>query len=187
MKKVILVHGWGGSSQGGWFDWLRNELETKGFEVLAWDMPDTDKPKIEEWVGFLKEKVPNPDEKTYFVGHSIGCQTIMRYLENLPEDVKVGGAVFVAGWFNLTTQEDPEDEKISEPWIKTSIDCEKIKNHTNNFVAIFSDDDPFVPLTDKDLFEERLNAKTVVEHNKEHFNECEKLPIVLDSILEMEK
>ena len=35
---------------------------------------------------------------------------------------------------------------------KTKLDFNKIKSHTNNFLAIFSDDDPFVPLTDIDLF-----------------------------------
>ena len=64
-------------------------------------MPNTNSPKIEKWVGFLEKNIKSADTDTYFIGHSIGCQTILRYLERLPESTKVGGVVFVAGWFNL--------------------------------------------------------------------------------------
>ena len=32
MKKVYLVHGWGGSSNKRWFEWLKQELPKKDFE-----------------------------------------------------------------------------------------------------------------------------------------------------------
>ncbi|KKQ37224.1 MAG: hypothetical protein US53_C0024G0012, partial [Candidatus Woesebacteria bacterium GW2011_GWA1_37_7] len=51
-------------------------------------------PKIKEWVPFLQENMSNPDEETHFVGHSIGCQTILRYLETLSEKTKVGMEFF---------------------------------------------------------------------------------------------
>ena len=35
----------------------------------------------------------------------MGCQTIARYLETLPDEIKVGGAVFVAGFFKSLTFE----------------------------------------------------------------------------------
>jgi len=191
MRKVILVHGWGGNaSDEAWFGWLRNQLEKKGFKVEAWDMPNTNYPRIGEWVNFLKEKVPKPDADTYFVGHSIGCQTILRYLESLEEGIKVGGCVFVAGWFNLIeeTYEDPEDKEIAKPWIENPINFEKVKDHTDTFVAIFSDNDPDVPLSDKDLFEQKLGAKIIIEHNKGHFSDdvgVKELPVVLKEILQM--
>jgi hypothetical protein len=101
MKRVFIIHGWGGKGGEGWQNWLKKELEKKGFEVFAPDMPDTENPKIETWVPFLSKLVGKCDEETFFVGHSIGCQTILRYLESLPESEKAGGAVFVAGWLNL--------------------------------------------------------------------------------------
>jgi len=187
MKKIILVHGWGGdSSDEGWFGYLRKELEEKGFEVKAWDMPNTNYPRIGEWVNFLKEKLPNPDKDTYFIGHSIGCQTIMRYLEALDENKEVGGCVFVAGWFNLLeeTYENDEEREIAKPWIEKKINYEKVKSHTNNFTAIFSDNDPFVPLVDIDLFKERLGAKTILESDKGHFDNSE-YPVILNEILKI--
>ena len=101
MKKLYLIHGWGGSAEGGWFDFLKKDLGKRGWDVEAFDMPDTEHPKIEDWVKHLEENVKDINEETYFLGHSIGCQTIMRFLEKLPKHQKIGGVIFIAGWFNL--------------------------------------------------------------------------------------
>jgi hypothetical protein len=189
-KRVFMIHGWGGQPDVGWMLWLKKELEKKGFEVIAPQMPNTEKPKIEEWVGFLEQKVDEPDENTYFVGHSIGCQTILRYLEKLPENKKVGGALFVAGWFNLKPEatEDGEDAEIAKPWIETPIDCKKVLTHTKKFIAIFSDNDPFAPVEDSELFKKRLGAKIIIEHNKGHFtgeNNVFELPVGLEELVKI--
>ncbi len=197
-KRVFIIHGWEGYPEEGWFPWLKKELEQKGFEVFVPAMPNTDEPKIEEWVPFLVDLVGVPDKNTYFVGGSIGCQAIMRYMETLPDNAKIGGVVFVSGWFDLkefTYKEEPEYEEeardIVRPWIETPINFKKIKKITNNFVAIFSDDDPYVEINNKDIFKKELGAEIIIEHNKGHFRGNEdgvfKLPIVLEKILEMSK
>lgn len=90
-----------------WFPWLKKELEKSNFEVFVPQLPESGNPRIQNWVPKLAESVGVPDEQTYFVGHSLGCQTITRYLESLPKNIKVGGAVFVAGFFKrLTGLED---------------------------------------------------------------------------------
>ncbi|MBI2047250.1 alpha/beta hydrolase [Candidatus Pacearchaeota archaeon] len=185
MKKVYLIHGWGGSSRSeGWFSDLKQQLSEKGINVKAFDMPNTNTPRIEKWVGFLQSKIKTKDigEETYFVGHSIGCQTILRFLEFLPNKIKVGGCVFVAGWFNLTDEayETEEDRKIAKPWLEMPINFDKVKSHTKNFLAIFSDDDPLIPLSDADLFKEKLNARILVKKKQGHFNEASEIPEILE-------
>ncbi|MFC1685554.1 RBBP9/YdeN family alpha/beta hydrolase [Nanoarchaeota archaeon] len=178
VKRVFIIHGWGGSP-GGWHLWMRDELKKKGFEVFNPQMPNTDTPKIEEWVGHLEKLVGKADEDTYFLGHSIGSQAVMRYLERLPEGVKVGGVVFVAGFFYSNT-ERMEDlgKSIIKPWLETPIDCEEIKKHAGKIVAIFSDNDKHIPLKNKKLFAEKLHAKIIVEHNKGHYIAEDKISTV---------
>ena len=186
IKRVFIIHGWEGYPDEGWFPWLKKELEQKGFQVIVPSMPSPDNPKIDIWVPYLTKIVSKVDENTFFVGHSIGCQTILRYLENLPPDKKIGGAIFVAGWFTLMNLETEEEKEIAKLWLETQIDLERVKLHTKNFVAIFSDDDPVVPITNKKLFEQKLGAKTLVEHNKGHFGEdsgIKELRSVLSSLL----
>lgn len=172
MTRVFIIHGWCGYLGEGWQSWLKNELEKEGFAVQTPEMPNPEKPIIDEWVPFLRQIVGNRDEDTYFVGHSIGCQAVLRFIESLPKGSKIGGAVLVAGFVNLTDDayEDEEDKNIAKPWLETPIDWDKIKTHTENFVCIFSDNDPVVTIDNSKVFEEKLNAKVVVEHGKLHFS-----------------
>jgi len=190
MKRVILVHGWSGNPNNAWFPWLRKKIEENGFEVVVPAMPHPDEPTIEDWIGHLKEVVKNPDKDTYFIGHSIGCQTIMRYLQALPDDAKIGGVIFVAGFFNLYFLKTEDEKRIAKPWLEIPINTEKIKTMTKNIAAIFSDNDPDVALSDKEIFEKRLGAKTTVEHAKGHFSDdagVKELPVVLNELVKMEK
>ena len=189
-KRVFIIHGWGGYPEEGWLPWLKQELEGKGFQVEVPSMPNTDNPKIDVWVPFLKDKVGTPDQETFLVGHSIGCQTILRYLESLPEGAKVGGAVLVAGFVHLAKLDETEEQEIAKPWLETPIQWEKILTHTNNFAAIFSDNDPFVPLDDSKIFESKLGAKIIVQSEKGHFSGSDninELPVALEELLRMAK
>ncbi|OGN15141.1 MAG: hypothetical protein A3J47_01435, partial [Candidatus Yanofskybacteria bacterium RIFCSPHIGHO2_02_FULL_43_22] len=141
-KRVFIIHGWEGYPEENWFPWLKKELEAKGFEVFVSQMPDADNPRIEKWIPAIAKIVGTADENTYFVGHSMGCQAVARYLETLPKNAKVGGAIFVAGFFKRLTGlgEEPNFEEVEREWLGTPLDLEKAKNHLSESVAIFSDD-----------------------------------------------
>ena len=185
-KRVFIIHGWDGSPQNCWFPWLKNKLEEKGFVVQVLSMPHPVNPTIVDWVNYLADAVGKADKNTYLVGHSIGCQTILRYIAQLQKPV--GGVVCVAGFFRLLHLVTDEEKEIAKPWLETQMDFEKIKESTNRIIAIFSDDDPDVDLGDKELFEKYLGAKTIVEHQKGHFSDdagIKELPSALESVLEI--
>ncbi|MEX2028192.1 MAG: alpha/beta hydrolase [Candidatus Curtissbacteria bacterium] len=191
-KRVFIIHGWDGYPEEGWRPWIQKELEASGFEVYIPAMPDTHKPRIQNWVPYLSEIVGKPDENTYFIGHSMGNQAIARYLETLPDNVSVGGTVFVAGFFKRLTglEDDPEVQETDHHWLDAPIDLEKVRKHLPKSVAIFSDNDPWVPLDNQDDFKEKLGSKIVVEHAMKHFSGDDgvnKLPIALKSLLEITK
>lgn len=188
MNRVFIVHGWGGHPQEGWFPWLKKELEEKGFEVFVPQMPNADKPRMETWTQALAQAVGTADDQTYFVGHSMGCKTIACYLETLPTDVKVGGVVFVAGFFKRLTLGADEDHETSNACLGFPVDFIKIKSHLLRSVAIFSDDDPYVPLDNQDDFRDKLGSEIVIEHNMGHFSKSSgitELPIALEKVLEL--
>ncbi len=183
-KRCYIIHGWGGNPNEAWLPWLKSELENRGFDVFAPEMPETENPQIDNWVSTLSKLVGTPDENTFFVGGSIGCQTIIRYLETI--DNKVGGAVFVAGWFDLTGLEDEEIE-IAKPWLETSINFDKVNANLPKSILILSKDDPLVPFEiTKQKFENNLHSKVIVEDGKGHFDKEKDLPEVLNAVMEMQ-
>lgn len=172
MKKIYLVHCWDGTSSDGWYPWITEKLNNNNIEVIKFDMPNTSSPTIKEWVETLNSKVDKLNNEIYFIGHSIGCQTIMRYLET-KEITKIGGILFVAPWLDLLPQaiEDEKSYNIAQPWLNTPINFEKIKQFTNNINCIFSDDDYFVPLDQEKEFRSKINAKTIIIKNKGHISQ----------------
>ena len=172
MNKIFIVHCWDGTKDDGWYPWLDKELSNENNMVYRFNMPNTNTPTIEEWVSYLDKQVDCLDENTYFVGHSIGCQTILRYLET-KEVCKIGGILFVAPWLDLLDYaiEEEESYNIARPWLETPIDFEKVKKFTENINCIFSDDDYFVSLDQKEEFEKLLNAKTIVVSGKGHISQ----------------
>ena len=180
----MLIHRWDGSPGADWYPWLKEEVEKKNIQIYIPEMPEPSKPKIEKWVSFLKKEIKEIDEETFFVGHSIGCQTILRYMETLPEKTKIGGVLFVAGFFSLNKLETEEEKEVARPWLERPIDTTKIKKKAKRIVALFSDNDPFVPLSNVRQFQEQVGAKTIIEKKQGHFND-ETAPVVLKILLEM--
>jgi len=187
-KRVFIIHRWEANPQSDWYPWLAKNLREQGFLVEAPEMPDTDNPKIEAWTEHIREKVGRCDENTFFVGHSIGCQAIMRYLEKISDDEKAGGAVFVAGWFTLSNIDGEEDRLISSPWLNLPIDFEKVKACAKKISCIFSDDDPYVPVENWEMFSKNLGAEIIIEKNRGHFTDDDgvtELPVALDEVLKV--
>ncbi len=168
-QRVFIVHGWGGSPEESMLEWLEISLEKKFFDAMALHMPHPEHPKIEAWVKHLAESVGTIDKGTFFIGHSIGCQTIMRYLET--QNKACGGAVFIAPWFTLQGLESDDEANIAHSWLTKEINLEKVKNNLPKLSVIFSDNDPYVPLSDKEIFKVTLGAHVIVEHDKGHFTE----------------
>lgn len=190
-KRVFIIHGWTGKPNQHWLPWLARELELKGFEAHLPEMPETDNPRTDLWISYLKEQVGVANRDTYFVGHSIGCLAILKYLEKYNEEI--GGAVLVAPWITLNPESfaSPEDKRVVDEWTKEKFNWDKLKKLCPNFVALFSEDDPDVPFDEnKPLFEKELGAKIIIEKDKGHFTASEgvnTLPSALDAVLEMAK
>lgn len=179
-----MIHCWEGYPEYGWYPWFKMELEKNNFEVIVPAMPNTNNPVYQAWAEYLKKTVGKTGENDYFVGHSLGCITILRFLEDLKEGEKVGGALFVAGF-----TDDLGYKEISS-FFERPIDFIKIKSHCPKFLAIHSDNDPYVDLKYGDIFKEKLSAKVIVEHDKKHFSGADnifELPLALEAVLELAK
>jgi uncharacterized protein len=183
-KRVFIIHGWGGSPNEHWLPWLADELQKQGYEVSSLAMPNPSNPIVADWVNHLAQSVGEVDEGTYFVGHSIGCQTIIRYLET-QVGKKAGGCVLVAAWFKLENLQ-PDEELIAHSWERNDIDYQKVMSVTKNITVINSSNDDYGAVEEnKRLFEERLSAHVIILENMGHFTQADgvtQLPPIIEAI-----
>jgi len=188
MKRLFIVHRWEGSSREPLIVWLGEEGKKLGFETTVLDMPNTMIPTIDAWVNHLESVVMYPDEKTFFIGHSIGCQAIFRYLQS-PEITEAGGVVCIAPWLVLTNMDTDEKKTIARPWLENPINFSHIKKIVKEISMIFSDTDEVVSLIEnKDVFVAKLDPTIIVEQGKGHFTESDgvtKLPSAIEELKKM--
>lgn len=187
-KRVFLIHGWEGYPEEGWRPWLKKELEGRDFEVITPAMPDTATPTMDKWVSYLAKITGTPDESTYFIGHSLGCITILRYLESLKESQKVGGAVLIASFARDLEYEEYKGELSS--FFQTPVNFKEVKKHCKKFKVIHSDDDPWVPLKFGEEIANKLSSDFIKVHGMKHFSGDDGIteaPVILKTFLKISK
>ncbi len=182
MKRIILVHGWEGHPEEAWFPWFKKQMEVNGFKIEIPQMPKPDRPNMGEWVPKLAEVAGEPDKDTYLIGHSLGCITILRFLEGLQGGQEIGGAVLVAGF------SDNLGYKELDSYFTKPIGWKNIRKACSRFVAIHSTSDPYVPMKHADIFKEKLGAKIIVEEKKGHMggsDNMKELQSAVDAMVEV--
>lgn len=165
MKNALILHGTDGHSKENWFNWLKVELENKGWKVWVPDLPHAEKPNIDRYNDYLfANKDWQFNEESILVGHSSGAVAILGLLQTLPDDVKVDTCYLVGAFRN-----DLKWDALKDLFVKP-FDYEKIKNKAKRFIFIHSDDDPYCPLEHAEFIAEKLDGKLIVKKGQKHFS-----------------
>lgn len=181
MTQVIIVHGFKGKPDTNWKPWLKAKLEESGVSVEVPEMPKSDNPIANGWVQKLSDTVGQSNDTTYLVGHSLGCITILRYLESLNEGQKIDGCVFIAGFTGRFSKYNGGHDTFFDH----ELDWEAIKTRCDTFIALHSSNDKNVELEQLNLFKEKLNAKTILVEGMGHFGSADgvyEVPLVFDEL-----
>jgi predicted alpha/beta hydrolase family esterase len=184
MKKVFMIHGFGGEPNGGWRPWLMGKLAREGIWACALAMPMADSPKKEEWIKEITRMVGKPDEDTFLVGHSLGVPAILHYLESLPAG-GISGAVLVSGPIHVL----PGDRyRAIDHFMDTPFDFKKINNVCKKFSVIHGDNDVTVPFAHAEELSSNLFCNPISIPNGGHLNGSSgwyELPEALKALEEM--
>lgn len=164
--KVFIIHGAYGEPNENWFPWLKNELEKLGIKVFVPRFPTPERQNLNNWLEVFKEYIPWIDEKTIFVGHSLGPAFIMNILENLRQPILA--AFFVSGFTGLLGQ--PEFDEINKTITDKEFHYLKIRRNCKKFFIYNSDNDPYVPLQKGNELARKLNGKLIIIKNGGHIN-----------------
>jgi predicted alpha/beta hydrolase family esterase len=193
LRRAFIIHGYLSNPNEAWLPWLQGELEERGYLVSLPLMPHADRPVISEWIDFIAKLIGEPDDGTTLIGHSLGCQGVLRYLETVGAAGKsVAKTVLVAGIF--PTGMSPEDadtetggDPALDPWFSKGLDPAKVKKAAGNCTVILSDNDPYIGVDRaKAVFRATLGPKIIIEHGHGHFNEDDhvvELPSALAAVI----
>jgi predicted alpha/beta hydrolase family esterase len=195
-KRVVIVPRWSGHASDDWYPWVREQLAPDpGVQVEVIELPNPDAPVIEQCVAALQSALGTRAEdlrSTLLVGHSVGCQALLRYLAELRTAESPAGAdadgpsgpehlLCIAGWWTVD-----EPWPSIRPWIDTSIALASLQaNITGGVTVLLSNDDPFTSdwRTNKATWEQRLDADVRVVQGGRHFNGAQE-PAVLELLRE---
>lgn len=133
--KAIIFHGTACKPEDFWYQWLKEKLEARGYEVELPYYPDINRTSIAEFLPTILQN-HSFDNETVLIGHSAGVPLILSILESI--DQTIAQAVLVAGFSSPLKPEFEPNVILQEKY-----DWEKIKAHSRDFLILNSVDDPF--------------------------------------------
>ena len=95
--RAVIVHGWGAGPADHWFGWLAGQLQAAGVPTRIPALPDSQRPRLEQWLAALDEAAGAPDERTLLIAHSLGTITTLHWLSQR-RPARIGGLVLAAGF-----------------------------------------------------------------------------------------
>nr|WP_174506878.1 alpha/beta hydrolase [Acinetobacter sp. Marseille-Q1620] len=160
---IYILHGYSASINDHWFRALKKKLENKNTRVTLISFPDSKHPDASKWQKTLDQNIQHIDQNTYFIAHSLGSITLLKFLERHKVD-QVGGIILVSGFNQKIPGFSELDKFVDESQIQPEY-FRKMKN-TRMFI---SDNDPIVPAEYSQQFAKQLNFPYTVIHNAGHF------------------
>jgi len=141
MKKVYIIHGYFASPSDHWFPWFVEKVHAMyGIEVEVLRMPTPETPQVEVWLEKLRDKIGTPTNETYIIAHSLGCITLLRYLDSFKESFALGGMILVSPFDNPL-----EIFPNLDSFVDIKLDYDKLSRNILQKHVIFSDNDMYVP------------------------------------------
>lgn len=178
-KKFYIVHGYGADKNSNFFLWIKKQLSKFNIECESLNMPNSNSPVLEEWLWQLENKV-QADEYTYFIGHSLGCITILKFIEKL--NTKIGGAVLVSGFEENLGLFPQLNEFTSQP-----INHELLIENINSRIIVSSEDDDLVPIDYSRRLSKNIKANFYALNHYGHFlvSTCPELWQIIKNMLNL--
>ncbi|MFQ6342404.1 RBBP9/YdeN family alpha/beta hydrolase [Campylobacter sp. VTCC 70190] len=175
--RVYIVHGYGSDANYGWLPSTANTLKSFDYQVILPSLPNSNAPKLKEWLEFMKEHFVKLDKNTYFITHSLGGIAVLDFLNSLDKDVRIGGMIMVS----------PFDEPLKilpvlDEFVQVKLDYKKLSTIIKHIVVISAKNDSVVPTTMSQNLAKKLNAEFIQTPTGGHFMESEgfrKLPLIL--------
>lgn len=169
MKRAVILHAFEQTSKSHWYPWLKGQLEERGYEVWAPDMPNNAHPNARETTNFLLANKNWNFKGSLIIGHSWGAVQIMHLLQNLLDDQKVKSAVLVSAYTSDIVDKFEWARPLSGLFMEP-FEFNKIKTAANKIVFVHGDDDPYCDPKQARWLAEQLNSEYISIKGGKHFS-----------------
>lgn len=169
IEQVVVMPRWSGTPESDWYPWLRAELAGWHGEVTVLDLPERDAPRIEPCIEAIASAVSDDAMPgTLLIGHSVGCQAMVRFLATRTEGIRAAGLLCVAGWWAVDA---PWPSIV--PWIETPVDADAARAAAGPVTVLLGGGDPFTSdqKANGARWRARLGAEVIHVAGAKHFNE----------------
>ncbi|KKU10853.1 MAG: hypothetical protein UX13_C0002G0008 [Candidatus Woesebacteria bacterium GW2011_GWB1_45_5] len=144
---------------------MKEELKKKGYKIWVPDLPVSDIPDAKRYTNFiLANKAWKFNNESIVIGHSSGAVEILHLLQHLSKGVRIKKSIFVS-IFKNNLGESTFDGLFEEPF-----NFDEIKKHSEEFIFVHSDNDPYCPLSHAEYLAGKLGGKLMVRKGQGHFN-----------------
>ncbi|NHQ85469.1 serine hydrolase family protein [Iodobacter sp. HSC-16F04] len=181
MPTLYIIHGYDAAPSHHWFPWLQDQLATLGVPCHILEMPNSGQPDLNAWLTKIEQSVAVHNEDVYFVGHSLGCITVLRHLERINQ--AIGGVVLVAGFAGAVPLLPQLDEFTAQP-----LNTTHLRQLIRQRSVIAADNDATIPFALTKALGQQLDAQFLIVKNGGHFllgEGFDTLPVVLDELRRM--
>lgn len=187
-KRAVILHGLQSTSASNWFQWLKAQLEQRGYEVWVPDLPGADHPVASKWANYLLKSSWDFRE-SLVIGHSAGAVAALALAQMLPPGVRLKGEVLVSA-FNAV---GPYNEYYNDlkDLHDVPFDFAKIQSVVDELVFVHGNDDPWAPFADGKDLAAKTGGSFVAVPGGQHFSRSlnpayVEFPLLLD-VLEQAK
>lgn len=157
-KKVLILHGWGGSDYPHWQAWCASELIKENYTVSFPKLPNRDEPKFDEWMETLKK------EFDHFKPDIVVCHSLANSL-----------------WFHFVSKYDIEPiEKLMLVAPVSQKPIEELKSFypypivedlkAKEIIMVGSTNDPYMSVEEIMQLQAKLNIGLKILDNAGHIN-----------------
>jgi hypothetical protein len=135
MRAIYFIDGFGGSPKINWLDAEASKLQSS-FSVKKVDIAQPTTANVNQWDEDLKSGITDA-ENSYFVCHSLGCISFLRYL--LHEEVIPKGCILVSP-FQQSVEQFPEFEEYFN-----DVELSTLSKLLTKSLVISAENDPIIP------------------------------------------
>lgn len=170
---LVVVPRWSGDRDDDWYPWLTTEQSPHRAVRVVDLAPHPDRPQVDATVAAVADVATDVvPERTLLVGHSVGCQALLRYLATRTGDGVFAGLLCVAGWWTVDEPWDDIRPWLDEVWTAHPEWLDAVRQRVGDVTVLLSDNDPFTSdwATNRSLWRQRLDATVEVVAGAHHFN-----------------